>query len=314
MSFKQLSHQRLLQPLSLALSFSICLSAISETASKSANTPPIPARTSFQKFKTLLDASPEQRRVYLATRPPASRHRIEQSLAKFDAMPSHILEHRLQEMQLRWSLLSLIKQDQDQRAKQIKLIPAPYTELVSQRLKLWDILPPPLQQDILKYGGSHDLFERFANSSPSERQAMLKPFSQSQRDWIEKQLPDWLAMAEVKRNKIQRSFSSIFELAPDENIKSEVSEKELRLMEATLLKFDKLPEHKRQECIASFEKFANMAPEERGQFLRNAKRWVVMSPKERSAWRELVNKLPERFPPIPKRRPSKNPPPLPNSD
>jgi hypothetical protein len=67
-----------------------------------------------------------------------------------------------------------------------------------------------------------------------------------------------------------------------------------------------LPPDQRAQCIRGFEKFAGLSLADRQQFLKSAERWQLMTPKERQAWRDLVNKLPP-FPPMPP-----DVPPLPN--
>ena len=111
------------------------------------------------------------------------------------------------------------------------------------------------------------------------------------------------------------SFNAFFELDSREKDQalSTLSETEQRQMEKTLQAYAKLPFDKRQQCLNSFEKFAGMSLEDRQLFLRNARRWNLMSPAERESWRKLVDLAPIQ-PPLPTRANTRSqPPPLPGA-
>ena len=69
-------------------------------------------------------------------------------------------------------------------------------------------------------------------------------------------------------------------------------------MEKTLQTYASLSPGQRLQCIRSFEKFAGMSLEDRQAFLKNAERWILMTPAERESWRTLVKFAPMQ-PPMP---------------
>ena len=81
----------------------------------------------------------------------------------------------------------------------------------------------------------------------------------------------------------------------------------------TLQAFLRLPKSRRDECLQSFGKFASMTAEERQEFFKNAERWKELSPAERQAWRNLVNRFPP-MPPMPPMPPGAGPPPAAHAD
>ena len=68
-------------------------------------------------------------------------------------------------------------------------------------------------------------------------------------------------------------------------------------MEQTLQRFEQLPQAKRERCITGFQKFADLSPQQREQFLSNAKVWQSMSVEDRMAWRALVSRISAPKPP-----------------
>ena len=96
-------------------------------------------------------------------------------------------------------------------------------------------------------------------------------------------------------------FRQFFELSDQQKKKilGTIPASERQQMEMTLAKFEGLPQEMRQKCINSFTKFASMSAEDRAEFLKNAEHWESMTPTERRAWREVVNKLPPLPPPPP---------------
>jgi hypothetical protein len=70
-------------------------------------------------------------------------------------------------------------------------------------------------------------------------------------------------------------------------------------MEKTIRTFDQLPLPQRMQCIRAFGKFADMSPQERTEFLRNAELWSQMSAADRKAWVDLVAHVPQWTPPPP---------------
>ncbi|MDQ6631440.1 MAG: DUF3106 domain-containing protein, partial [Verrucomicrobiota bacterium] len=104
-----------------------------------------------------------------------------------------------------------------------------------------------------------------------------------------------------QRQQMCNRFNQFFNLTEAEKKKTlnTLSPAEQRQMENTLQTFANLSSQERTHCIESFRKFARLTAEEREQFLKNAERWRSMSPSEREAWRQIVQKAPPEFPPLP---------------
>jgi len=209
---------------------------------------------------------------------------------------------------LRWWLLPLLHQPATNRVAQLNAIPADLRPLVEERLALWNLFPPPLQQELLE----KEETARLGALTVVQRQQSLARLPPERRAALEAGLTRWRALTEHQRRATCEQFDSYFNLTADEQSKvlSTLSETERQQMEQTLDAFEKLPLEKRIICVRSFEKFANLSLTERQQFLKNAERWQQMSPAEREAWRNLVNSVPN-WPPLPPGLGEPPPPPLP---
>ena len=164
------------------------------------------------------------------------------------------------------------------------------------RLRQWDILPPPLKAEFLESERSLRYFTQVDPSSSSS----LPPMPQDP-EW--RHGPDstrWDALSKDQRQKVTAQFNQFFELTPVEKKKTlnTLSDAERQQMEKTLETFGKLPPAQRLKCIRAFTEFAGMSAQEKQDFLKNAQRWSQMSPKERQTWRDLVTHVPE-WPPLP---------------
>jgi len=111
---------------------------------------------------------------------------------------------------------------------------------------------------------------------------------------LEQQLDSWRALPLGERERMCDRFQQFFELSQreKEKILGALSEAERGGMGKTLQAFEKLPSEQRSLCVNSFRKFANMTPEERAHFLKNAGRWKKTPPDDRESWRTVVTKLP----------------------
>jgi hypothetical protein len=166
---------------------------------------------------------------------------------------------------------------------------------VDERLVIWDLLPPPLQQDLLE----KEETARLGALTVLQRRQSLASATPERRAELEAGLARWRSLSEDQRRATCEQFDRYFDLTEQEQKKvlSTFSEAERQQMEQTLRSFEKLPLATRRECVRSFEKFANLSLAERQQFLKNAEHWQKMSPAERQAWRNLVSSA--DWPPLP---------------
>ncbi len=253
---------------------------------------------------------PDEREHYLAGRPPEIRKRFLAKIQEYESMNSEDRELRLRATQLRWYLLPLMQTPATNRVEQLAAIPETDRQLVSERLQQWDHLSPALQKEFLEYGltASYFVGKDSEHSEPAPKPSLtnLPPKELISKINYVSQLPP------EQRQRMYANFQQFFELtdAEKQQTLNALSPLERQQMLRTLQAFLRLPKSRRDECLRSFGKFASMTAEERQEFFKNAERWKELSPAERQAWRNLVNRFPPMplMPPMP---PGAGPPPLP---
>ena len=237
--------------------------------------PPLPQATSpVAIFRQLLAVAPAERARLLTNRPPAVRARLLAKVQEYLALSPDDRELRLQATELRWYLTPLMRLPADQREARLATVPETYRGIIRQRLMLWNILPPAMQQEFL----TNDLpAHYFAQVTVSNAPA-----------------------ASAEHDKIATQFNQFFELTPAEKKRTlgTLSPTERAQMEQTLQSFEKMPPRQRMQCIRNYATFAGMSATERAEFLKNASRWSQMTPQQRQTWRDLVDHVPQ-WPPMP---------------
>ncbi|MCW5556121.1 MAG: DUF3106 domain-containing protein [Verrucomicrobiae bacterium] len=266
--------------------------AVTSSLQSDSAAPPLPlTRSPIESFRELLVMPVEERNKALAIRPPEARQRILAKVHEYTALNPEERELRLLATELQWYLLLLMNAPAANRAAQLELIPAQMRELVKDRLQRWDLLPPPLRQQMRESGHAVAYFSQVNAGEGREH-----------------------VMSEDQRRKLTARFNRFIELTPREREKAlgTLSDAERRQMAKTLDAFSALTPRQRDQCLRSFASFAGLSQPEREQFLQNAERWSQMSLAERQAWRELVSRVP-RMPPLPPglMPASPRPPPLP---
>jgi hypothetical protein len=262
--------------------------------------PPMPhLKSPVDLFRELLAMTPAERENYLTNRPPGIRARILAKVREYEALDPNERELRLRATELRWYLLPLLHESPTNRTARLAAIPDDLQPLVKNRLRQWDILPPPLKAEFL---ASERTLRYFTHVDPSNSPP-LPPLPQDQRWRHNPRGPDlahWDMLSEDQRQKVTAQFNRFFELTPAEKQKTlnTLSDAERQQMEKTLETFGKLPPAQRWKCIRAFTEFASLSAQEKQDFLKNAQRWSQLSPKERQTWRDLVTHVPA-WPPLP---------------
>jgi hypothetical protein len=225
-------------------------------------------------FRQLLAMNPAERNNSLTNRPPEARARILAKVREYQMLGPDERELRLRATELRWWLTPLLQMPATDREARLAQVPEDLQGLVQSRLKQWDILPPPVQQELLANDRTLHYFARVETTNT----IAVSPGQQ----------------------KISDQFNQFFELTPTEKKQtlSTLSDAERAQMEKTLKTFEQLPPQQRLLCVRNYTKFAGMSATERAEFLKNAESWSKLPPKERQAWRDLVNRIPE-WPPMP---------------
>jgi len=265
--------------------------------------PPMPMPTMKSPvdfFRNLLALTPGERRQSLSNRPPEVRSRILAKLREYESLKPDERELRLRATELQWYLQPFMSEPRTDREARLALIPEEMRKLVEDRLARWDLMPPPVQENLLNNEMTARYFTQLESATTEQRQKLLDQISPERRAKLEAGLDYWRSLLPEQRDKILQSFNAFFELTAAEKQKAlrSLSEAEQRQMEKTLQDYANLPVAQRAQCIRSFEKFAGLSLPERQEFLKNAERWKLMTPAERDSWRTLVKFAP-MMPPEP---------------
>ena len=278
--------------------------------------PPVPmAQSPVRIFRELLVKSSAEREEYFSLHPTALREPLEMKIKEYLALTPDDRELRLQATELRFYLLQLMAIPPTNRPTILAQISEPMRSAVSARLELWNLLPPPMQAEVLENEQAVRYFTQLGVASEAQRKSLLDPLPADRRAKLEADIARFRALPEATRIRVFGQFNQFFDLsrAERDNALRHLSDPERKAMEQTLASFDQLTPEQRRNCIRSFEKFAGMSLVERQQFLKNAEAWQRMTPTERERWRALVARVP-RFPPLPPGFfPSPPLPPLPQS-
>jgi len=262
------------------------------------NVPALPyVKSPVDLFRDLLVMSPMERKNYLTNRPPQIRERILAKLHEYEALDPNERELRLTATELRWYLPPLMRLQPADRTIRLATIPPDTRKLVEDRLSQWDLLPPPLQKEMLANEQTLSLFTR-VNASGQES-FHFSTATVTNRPSGPDGLEAWNALPEEKRQFLSEQFAHFFDLTPEEKTKTlnVMSDVERKQMEKTLQAFEQLPPAERVKCIHSFQQFSSLAPQERHELLKSAERWSQMPPSERQAWIDLAH-VPQ-WPPMP---------------
>jgi hypothetical protein len=276
--------------------------------------PPLPVvKSPVDLFRELLAMTPVERRRALTNRPPEVQKRILAKVREYETLKPAEQDLRLRVTELQWYLLPLMSMPATNRAPLLSAVPEDLRTLVEERLKRWDLLSTPLQEQLLNDDMTSRYFTQLQSAGPTNLDVVLRGMSPARRAKLEAGLDRWRGLSEDERKKTLEAFNEFFELTPQKQEKAlnTLSNNERQLMEKTLLAYGNLDAGQRAQCIRSFEKFTGMSLAERQQFLKNAERWKLMTAAERRTWRELVSKAP-LLPPMPTRLPPMPPmPPTP---
>jgi len=275
--------------------------------------PPMPSFSPVELFRNLLAMSMPERRQFLTNRPPENQKRLLSKIREYELLKPEERELRLRATELRWFLLPLMGTPSTNRQAQLDAIPAEIRTLVQERLREWDLLPPPFKKELLDNESAVRFFTEAEAGSAAQKTNLISNLSPTQREALESALARWQDMPEEQRLRVTRQFERYFGLSPKEKDRAlkTLSEAERQQIEKTLKNFAALPPAQRSRAIRSFDKFASLSPEEKQLFLLNAERWEQMSPTERQSWRNLVNTL--TMLPVPPARVAPRPPLPPSS-
>ena len=245
--------------------------------------------------------TPGERQRALANRTPESRKIILAKLREYASLDPAQRELRLQVTELQFYLLPLMTAPATNRTARLESIPPRQRQLVEDRLREWDKLSTDVQQELLANEATIRYFTEIEGRTDEQRRKILESLSPARRQKLQAGIDKWNTLPADQRRKMLDRFTQFFELTDVDRERAlrTLSGPERRQIQKTLRTFGNLPPEQRAECIRGFEKFASLNLADRQQFLKSAERWQLMTPKERQAWRDLVNKLPSSPPPLP---------------
>jgi hypothetical protein len=291
------------KPIAFLLALVAALAGNSVSAIAQTNSGPAPAPFNIgpspvQQFRELLTVSDQEREDRITLHPPGMREPIEAKVRAYLELPADERELRLQATELRYYLLLLLPMTNWSMV--VTQIAEPMRTVVNDRLVEWQVMPPPMREDLIANERVISYFSQLGTLSPAQRKALVDGMPAEQLTKLETDIAAWRARPEPQRRQMFAQFNQLFTLNPEERAKalSYLSEAEREAMQATLDSFAGLSAEKRLVCIRSFEKFANMSLVERQEFLKKADAWRRMTPAERAQWRKVVQAVPE-LPPLP---------------
>jgi hypothetical protein len=252
-------------------------------------------------FRGILGMTPAQREGALAAKSPEERRVILEKVREYEALPRDVREARLRQTEFQWNLITLMRLDPKDRARQMKQISPLNLPMIMGQLNQWDELPGATRKALLENQRFIETYVEWQVSSPADQEQILKKLSQERRNYFAKELKRWQALPEDQRTELCTQFRRFFVVTDQEQRQTinTLPEAERKQMERALQAYAELQPAQRQRCIDSFGKFAAMDPAERAQFLRNAEKWEAMTVGERQLWRRLVGDLPPTPPPPP---------------
>ncbi len=262
--------------------------------------PLIEQKSPVTLFRNLLALTPGERRQSLSNRPSETQKKLLAKVREYESLKPDEREVRLRATELQWYLQPLMNRPSTNRAVRLATMPEDMRRLVEERLARWDMLPPPMQEELLNNEMTARYFTQLESATAEQKQKILAQMSAERRAKLEAGLDHWRELSVDQREKTLAGFNAFFELTPGEKQKAlaSLSAAEQQQMEKTLQSYASLPPAQRAQCLRSFEKFAGMNLEDRQAFLKNAERWKLMSPSERESWRTLVKFAP-MLPPAP---------------
>jgi len=275
----------------------------------SVSLPPVPTpKSPVSFFRELLAMNALERKQALADRSLEGQKLILAKVREYTALDPDQCELRLQVTELRWYLLPLMMAPPTNRPAELAAVPPRIRDFVADRLREWDKLPPDWQKELLANEATLHYFTEIEGRTEDQRRKALESLSPARRQKLQAGIDKLNRMPEEQRLKMISRFKEFFDLSAHDKEKAlrTLSAPERRQIEKTLQTFANLPPEQRAKCIRAIGQYTSLSLADRQQFIKNAERWKLLTPSQRQAWRDLVQKLPPPLPP--------DFPPLPPSD
>jgi hypothetical protein len=268
-------------------------------------------------FRELLAMKPAQRQQQLAQWMPEKRARVLAKLSEYEAMTPAAREQSFRTTELHWYLQHFLSNDSTNNNIQLSQVPEPYRQMVSDRLAVWRILPPQVQQDVMEHEAARDTFsDRLAVWKilpPQLQQEILA--HENTRDFfllgnrvsasaevppqiipppLRQELIRLDSLQPGQRQQAYANFESFFALTASEkkDVLDSLGAAERQRFEKTVADLEQLPREQRELRLHAISRLAGLSDRQRLQFFNSVSRWKQLSPVEQKLWIEVANHLP----------------------
>jgi hypothetical protein len=254
------------------------------------------AKSPVELFRRLLAMTPEQRERALADRSPENRQGILRKIQQYEKMNAGDRELKLRVTELRWYLPPLLRLPREERAATLATISEPVRKLVQERLLQWDLLPPPLQSEVLDHQSTLGYFAG-QNYGPATNSFLVKP---PLPPGAQEELTRLRRLTQPQHEEVIASFQKFYDFTAGEkqNFLDALSAEQRAHVEKAMQLLAQLPREQRALSLVAVSKLASMSDAEQQEFMHNAERWRELTPEERQIWRQLASRLPP-LPPLP---------------
>ena len=185
---------------------------------KNVSEPPLP--TPVDEFRRVLHQSNQIQENYLAKYPEGKRIVLKAKLKEYASFSEIERNARLGALQLRFYLEPLMALPHSERTPALAKVPLEFRKNVEARLQEWDLLPPPLQQEVIESETLRRHFVRIEFASSAARKAILEKMTASERVKVEEGFGHWRGLPASEREKMAARFERFFEMKDTEKEKT----------------------------------------------------------------------------------------------
>jgi len=259
-------------------------------AAVSTNAPVAVAKSPVELFRRLLAMTPEQRERALTDRPVENRQGILRKIQEYEKMNAEDRELKLRVTELRWYLPPLMRLPKTERAATLATISEPVRKLIEERLLQWDLLPPPLQTDVLDHQSTLGYFAGQNYGAATNMMQLNPPLPPGARE----ELARLRQLSRPQHDQVIASFQKFYDLSAGEKqaMLDTLSADQRAQLDKAFQLLGRMPKDQRNLFVAAAGKLSSMSAAEQQEFLHNAERWSAMSPDERQVWRQIASRLP----------------------
>ncbi len=264
---------------------------------------PFPTNSPVRFFRVLLTASADEQVRLLEARPAASRAVLQQKLQEYRLLSDADREAKLRALEFHHLMNLLMNAPVAVRAAWLTQVPVEYRPLCEERLRLWNLLPVEIQRNVREREATFRWLTRYESASEDQRKDLLNSVPLSERTSREQALAQWRAMSAAEREQAWRGARQMFEMSArdQQRVVAAVAESN-RIPTARLVEgLRQLSHQEREQCLAGWQRYAQLEPAEQARLLQAWERWKKMSESEREVWRKLSASVPKP-PPLPQPR------------